>query len=271
MPSDTHREPSSPRRQARLPSNGAVTRGLPISFTIPHWYGFERSVAFEGNDLRTAANWDALRASSEYGFGMPLSVEEWRRLAERNEDLSARAKAILDLVGRWDSLKLISVGVGTGMLEHQIKLNSANLVVRCGDYASTALARLRAYLADEATVEEMDLRYPSWVSDPHEIVLLHRVDMELADPEWMNAFERMAQAGVQHLIIVPCGLLSTMTVLRQGKMLVESLILRRRLMRNGWVRSPRRLVQLFSSWYTISDLVGGDEFEAWGLTLKSSQ
>jgi hypothetical protein len=271
MPSDTPWEPSPPRSQARLPSSGAISRGLPISVTIPHWYGFERNVAFEGHDLRSAANWDALRASSEDGFRMPLSVDEWRRLAEGNEDLAARAKAILDLVARWQSLKLISIGVGTGMLEHQLKLNSADLVVRCGDYASAALAPLRAYLAGEATVEEMDLRQPSWVSDPHEIVLLHRVDMELADLEWMNAFERMAQAGVQHLIIVPCGLLSAMTALRQGKMLVESLILRRRLMRNGWVRSPRRLVHLFSSWYTISDLIGGDQFEAWGLTLKSSQ
>ena len=268
QPGSRH-EPSRVRSGSRL--QRTVTRGLPIRVTIPHWYGFSQNIAFQGHDLRSAVNWDALRASREDGFRMPLSSEEWRRIAEGNPDLSARAKAILELVDRWEAVKLVSLGVGTGMLEHQIKVRSASLILRCGDYASDALAHLRTYLAGEAEVEEMDLRHPSWVSDPNEIILLHRVDMELADWEWMNAFARMAQAGVRHLIIVPCGLLSTLTVLRQLKMLVGGVVFRRRLMRNGWVRSPRRLVQLFSSWYTPSDIINGYRFEVWGLTLNSPQ
>jgi len=150
------------------------------------------------------------------------------------------------------------------MLEYVLKLRAPDVAIRCGEYAPATVQLLQNHFGDRADVRQMDLRESSW-AEPGDLVLLNRVDMELSDKEWRRSFSLLAHGGVTRIIFVPCGLMSPFSLVRQARILTAGVLRRQALTRTGWMRTPRRLISLFSAQYRLSQSIPRDGFEVWGL------
>jgi hypothetical protein len=238
--------------------------------TISHWYGFDRRLALTGDSLQSPESWDALRASDPAGrFGFGASRQEWVGRATSNALLVSQAEQLVALMRDWNARRMVSVGIGTALLEYLIQTAMPDLVLRCGDYAASSVDLLRTMFTECHAVELMDLRDPTWATDPDEVVLLNRVDMEIRDDEWARTFSRLAAMKVRRIIWIPCGLLTPRAAVREIRSVVGALRRRRRLARAGFLRTERRMLHLFSPGYERTVVQPSADLPIWALRLAA--
>ena len=139
------------------------------------------------------------------------------------------------------------------MLEYHIKSIAPDIFLRCGDFASVSLTRLRSLFTECDSIESMDLRDPTWATDPHDVLLLNRVDTELSDTEWANLFRQLHAQQVDRIVFVPGGLLTASLAVREFWGLVAAVGRHHRLARAGYLRSEARMQQLFRDFYVRSE------------------
>jgi hypothetical protein len=237
-----------------------------VKLTVPHWYGFAAGFQTSNAAVLTGDDWDRLReVDSAFGFGR--SREEWVAKARSSSELTERAKAIAILLDGWNTRRLVSPGVGTGLMEFLLKSERPGLVMRCGDWSPESLRLLRERFTECDSIEEIDLRGHGWARDPDEVVLLNRVDMELSDREWRSVFTGLARAQVERVVLVPCGLLTGSMAVAELRGLVVSLGRRRSIARSGYLRTPARMLDLFDGLYERREVLSTGNLPTWGLHL----
>lgn len=249
---------------ARLRSRGGA---LLIRLTLPHWYGFTDGVRVVPAGPLLEEEWVRLREQdSAFGFGS--SRQAWIDAARANSGLVARAKALSRLLVDWGAQRLVAVGAGTGSFEYLLKAVTPDLAIRCGDWGDEPLELLRERFTEAISVERMDLRNATWVRDPNEVVLLNRVDMEMSDKDWQSLFADLARRGVHRIVWIPCGLLTGVSALTELRGILAGLGRRRRLFRAGYLRTPARMIELFSEHYERREVIKRGDFPTWGLHLR---
>jgi hypothetical protein len=116
----------------------------------------------------------------------------------------------------------------------------------------------------------MSFAEPSWVDSTEEVVLLHRVDMELRDNEWRRFFRLLSQHGCEHLILVPCGLLTAWSLARELYKAIRATMRGQVLRRAGFLRTAARMRQLFETDYHVARVVEIGDLPIWALERKQS-
>lgn len=238
-----------------------------IRLTLPHWYGFTDGVRVAQAGPLTEEEWVRLR-ERDTAFGFGSSREEWIAYALSNTAQLERAGALTELLKDWDAQRLVSVGVGTGIFEFLLTTSAPNLRIRCGDLGAESLQLLQQRCTECASIERMDLRQPTWIRDADEIVLLNRVDMEMSDAEWHHLFKELAVRGVRRVVWIPCGLLTGASMLMEIRGVIVGLGMRRHLYRSGYLRTPARMIELFSDHYERREVIMRGDFPTWGLHLN---
>jgi hypothetical protein len=245
-----------------------VSRGriLPeVGLTVTHWYPFTSELNFPDGALASPDAWDALRRTDP-DFGLGGSREEWIRRARSFPKLQRQAAQIVALLRGWGVTRMVSVGVGTAVLEYHIQTLYPELRLRCGDYAPASLEVLRRCFTECHSIELMDLRQPRWIADPErEVVLLNRVDTELTDDEWRSVFAELARQGARRVIWIPCGLLTPHALVHELQTVVLSIARRRPLTRAGYFRTTGRMAQLFRAGYRRTGTYHAGELPIWVL------
>lgn len=235
-----------------------------MRLTVAHHSAFSKNVGLGADGLRSAASWDAVR-TGDPNFGFGSSRDEWVQRATTSVDLSARAAAIVAMLREWNTAKLASVGVGTGMLEYLIKHEAPDVHVRCGDFAPASVALLKDRFVECDWIGLMNLADPSWVESADEVVLLNRVDMEMTDEEWPLFFRELGQRGCRRVILVPCGLLTLWAFGREFWKAIRAATNRKVLRPAGFLRTPSRMRQLFAPDYHVARVVFTGDLPIWVL------
>jgi hypothetical protein len=156
-----------------------------VKLTLRHRFAFARPLS---GGLHSPEAWDALRDGDDI-FGLPTSRAEWKAAASRS-GLERRAASIARVADGLGARRVCSYGVGTGMLEWNLRRVAPHLELACTDFAPLAVARLASHF-DGVPVVEHDLR-----KDPPreaELHLLNRVDTELSDEEWPAVLARFRE------------------------------------------------------------------------------
>jgi hypothetical protein len=237
-----------------------------LRLTVPRRYSFERSLSIDERGLTSPDAWDSLRTAEPNGhFGFGRTREDWENHALASAELDARAMALLSLLRKWRCESLVSVGVGTGMLEYLIKRMAPDIRLRCGDFAPTTVELLQKRFIDCDKIEVMDLTTPDWATNPTEIIILHRVDMELRDDEWKAVFADLRARRSGHVVLVPCGLLTPLAAVREARTIVAAVFRHQALRPAGFLRTSARMRELFSQSYVLSAAVSGGGLPIWGL------
>lgn len=238
-----------------------------IRITMQHRYGFTEGVRVEKAGPLTEEEWVRLR-KRDTAFGFGSSRQEWIAGARSNSAVVDRAQGVAELLRDWDARRLVSVGVGTGIFEFLLKSLTPELRIRSGDWGDESLRLLKERFTEAESVERMDLREPTWVHDPDETVLLNRVDMELEDDEWRHVFEDLAARGSKRIVWIPCGLLTAVSAIVEIRGVLVGLGMRRHLLPSGYLRTPARMMELFTDHYTRREVVKRGDLPAWGLHLR---
>ena len=243
-----------------------MTRGrlLPeFGLTVTHRYPFD--LRFANGALATPDAWDQLRGADP-AFGLGGSREEWLRRAASFAALASQAAQIVALLRGWGVTRMVSVGVGTAILEYHIQTQYPELTLRCGDYAPASLELLRRCFTECRSIEVMDLLDTRWVRDPeNEVVLLNRVDTELTDEQWRRVFSDLHRQRVRRIILIPCGLLTPRALARELQTIVRSALRRRPLTKAGYFRTHARMRQLFSPGFRRTGVYHAGELPIWVL------
>ncbi len=95
----------------------------------------------------------------------------------------------------------------------------------------------------------MDLCTTDGVRNSDEPVIMHRVDTELSDAERQRAFEQVRRRGVERIAWIPRGRLTPATVGTELKLLASAIVRGRRVIRPRYLRSERRMLELFEVFY----------------------
>lgn len=233
--------------------------------TVRHRYPFRSTLEFAGGNLGSPQDWDRLR-EGDPNFGFGGSREAWIQRAESFNSLARQAGEIVRLLHGWGVEKLVSVGVGTAVLEYHIQSLDPALLLRCGDYAPSSLEVLRRFFRECRSIELMDLRRTNWITDPeHEAVLLNRVDTELSDAEWRAVFSELRAKHVRRILLIPCGLLTPAALGREVLTLGRALVRRLPLTNAGYLRTESRLQQLFSPGFVRTEVRPVGDLPIWVL------
>jgi hypothetical protein len=239
-----------------------------IRLTLQHWYGFTAGVRVASDGPLTEEEWVRLR-ERDTAFGFGTSREDWIAGARANSALVERAAAVAELLRNWSSQRLVSVGVGTGVFEFLLKSSAPGLKIRAGDWGDESLQLLQERFKEADSIERMDLREPTWFRDPDETVLLNRVDMELGDVEWSHVFSDLAERGARRIVWIPAGLLTPGSMLTEIRGVLVGLGMRRHLQPAGYLRTPARMMELFSDHYARREVIKRGDLPAWGLHLRA--
>lgn len=227
-----------------------------MRITLRHYYDFGSDQSIVGEDLVASEAWDALRTRTVGPFSIPVTRDEFVRLAAASPEIKERAGA-LDawLEGRGVGT-LASYGVGGASVEWCLyRLRpKRNLILT--DYGPATVERLRA-LFPEADIHHHDLlRDPPLTADLH---LFHRIDTEFTNSQWRAILRGFGSLPVLFVASDLLDLRRVLHELRAGRALK-----RQGATRAGFIRTRAALEALWRPTHT-ADWLRVHDLDAWAL------
>src|SRR3989338_1046209 len=168
------------------------------------YYYFDDKKGELGDSLNRPESWDVLRMREDNGpFSIPNERESWQEICLSNTTLRLRAKDIVKLLKtRFNCIH--SFGVGVACLEFLIKKEDPSFQLKCSDFASRGVERLKEIFVEAAMITHFDMINGDWCEiSPHGICLLHRVDRELNDEQWRTVLKKIKYAGIKNILFIP--------------------------------------------------------------------
>jgi len=203
---------------------------MPFPFTMRHYQIFgETTQNLKHQELLSPESWDALREHHPF-FSISSNREEWLLASEiavtkdgQDTHLKERARDIVALLRERCIDRIFSVGVGGAALEYHLKKLMPEIQLTCSDYSETTVKRLREVFLESDAVIEFDILMGDWNEiqkkyiGEHGLCLMYRLDAGFSDTEWADIFEKMAEAGIAQVLVIPTGTLSLISVFNRKK------------------------------------------------------
>lgn len=175
-----------------------------------HFYNFgnDTQKKIKGRALNEE-NWDILRNDDVDGpFSIEKNIEAYEANCRKEIFYEGVARIIISELNRNESKnKIISLGIGKGILEWHLKNLKPSLWIECTDYAALAIERLKTVFPSMDVGYTFDILngdYGSLGTDS--ILLMFRVSTEFNRNQWHGIFKRMHDSGIKRIIYVPAGL-----------------------------------------------------------------
>lgn len=200
-----------------------VATGLRL--TLRHYYDFGTDRSVVKGDLATPEASDGLRTRTSGAFSIPGTRAEFVQIAKENRDLGVRARAIDAWLEQRGAKVVASYGAGGAALEWRLATLRPDRTLVVTDDGEATIERL-AEAFPEADVRRDDLRQDAPL--PAAVHLFHRIDTELGDDEWREAFGRFQRAEILFVAAGVLGLRGLLADLRNRPVLK-----RRRAMKAG--------------------------------------
>lgn len=226
-----------------------------VRLTVRHSFDFGADRELVGGDLVRPEAWDAVRLRTSGPFALSADRADWEARAEATPNLASRAAAICGWIGSAGARRVASYGAGTAMLELLLHRIEPELQLTITDYAPETVQRLRSVFR-EVEVRHHDLRSDGPLSaDVH---LLHRVDSELSDEEWLGLLGRFRG---ERLLVVATEVADVRRVLLE----LVARVRRPGTTRAGWLRTRGSFERL---WQPTHDARSIRIVDLWGWELE---
>lgn len=193
--------------------------------------------------LKTPEDWDVIRTSiKEKHFNIPkLAPDLTNTLNPIGDYLIDKAKYL--------SVKTIySIGSGTASLELYLKLKS-QLSVIVSDFTDSVI-NLKSYNIFDDCIKLDVLREKISLSDD-ESILMSRLDTEFTDEQLEKIFSNFSDSNVRNVFFIPTQFLSFYTFITEVKVLLISILKRKRRTFCGYYRSKSEFDKILSKYYSV--------------------
>lgn len=168
-----------------------------------HYYYFglqhyEEGMLFNELDVKM---WDKLRCENiKTPFSIERTKEDYETNCKNRIDYYDKAKIICDNI---EAERVVSLGVGTGILEWHMKNLKDDMELVCSDYTEGALKLLQNVTnCSEFKVFDMYADDYRWMVQ-FDYVIMHRLDTEFSFDSWKKIFYKMYHANVKRIIFIP--------------------------------------------------------------------
>lgn len=228
-----------------------------MELTLKYYHYFNDSEKELGGNLNTPGSWDVLRTKEgvQGAYYIPEDRGAWQKICLSNESLKLKARDIVRLIGSKFNA-IYSFGVGAAYLEFLIKKEDSSLQLKCSDFASEGVRRLKKVFVEADEVFSFDMIDGDWsVIDSQGICFFYRVDTVFDDDQWKTVFGKMRSAGIKDILFIPCGMISLRRILYQQVKYAVFKLLGRKMTFSGYIRTKKRFVSLLSEFYEIGDVV----------------
>lgn len=172
---------------------------------VRHYYSFKSSRLV--GDKLCLANWDLLRTRAEDSdFAFEPTQKAYEEACIKRKDCADMALLVAEILSKHDlsSRKLISLGVGKGILEWHLKKLCPDLVLCCSDYAKQGLRRLGEYFPACGATEPFDILNGDYsIFDLRSTLLLNRVSTEFCSRDWRLILRKIHAARLETVVFIP--------------------------------------------------------------------
>ena len=214
-----------------------------------HYYYFgERIQSQMSGDSLNKENWDILRNDDAEGpFSIEKDVEQYEQNNRGAVFYENVAKIILsELQKRNSANKVISLGVGKGILEWHLKNLKPDLTVECTDYTEKAIEQIkRVFIKVDAayTFDMLEGDYSQFDKDA--FIIMFRVSTEFNAKQWTMIFNKMNDSGVKNIIFVPVELCTRKDMVREKYNHMKRIIKHRKDIFCGWLYTEKEIKAFF--------------------------
>jgi hypothetical protein len=223
-----------------------------------------------GDRLDSPGAWDALRSAPNAPvFTVPESREHWLAVCASNDSLASKAELVARFADSLQVSAITSYGVGNACLEYHIHKARPELQLELSDYAPLTVARLRAVFREADSIDVIDLLADDLGPSRESLVLLHRIDTEFTSSQWHGIFERLYDAGVQHILFAPAQLLTVKSAVKEILRRAVYRLVHRPLIAAGWIRTRSVFMAAWKPHYRLVE-EGSDGATTYFLLARTS-
>lgn len=226
---------------------------IPFQLTIKHYH----TPRIKVSDINSIESWDILR-TEDAAFSIPSDRNEWLKAVEgklksKNGDVVKDgisgsfipfSEDFISFVKEKGFKKIVSVGVGVGGLEYQIKKNIPNIYVSCSEYAPKSVEMLKSVFHEADEIKMFDIKDKWEECGEDTLVIMYRVDPHLTDKEWKQLFKTIP---AKHILFTPNAFLTPRLLLRELKKRGKGLF-------SGYVRTKKGYIGLWDKFFKYEEL-----------------
>lgn len=215
-----------------------------------HYYYFGKNLQdkMQGNAL-DMGNWDILRMDEVDGpFSIEKTIESYEANCMKAESYKDIAEIIVCELKNRDRLdrKIVSLGVGKGILEFHLKRICPRLVVECTDYTAGSIEQLKkVFTRMDAgyTFDIIEGDYKTLGVDS--TIIMYRVSTEFNRDQWERVFRRMHEEGISNIIFVPTELATEEDMKKEAERHHNNLSRGITDVFCGWLYSEEEFIEMF--------------------------
>lgn len=213
-----------------------------------HFYSFSEEVIKKMKSHKLDMDgWEALRTDNQRGvFSIERTREDYVKSCESREEYREAAEKIKEIVNAHGWNRMISMGVGKGILEYHIKKLIPEMDIECADYTQSSLELLQQVLTECDDFRVFDMMRDDWSSlKEADAIILYRLSTEFTEDQWIEIFGKMYEAGIQYIIYVPTELLDFQILVKERIHNLINIVRGRKNIFCGWMYSEKKQRQFF--------------------------
>lgn len=218
---------------------------------MKHYFAFDKSISDKFcDDTLNETNWDILRMNEhENAFSLEKDVESYEKNCKNSPKYKHAAEKICSILDsrKLCSQKIISLGVGKGILEWHLKKLRPELVIECTDYTVNAIEQLKKVFVDMDSAYPFDILEGNYAQlDTNAIFLMYRVSTEFSEHDWCQIFTKMQKAKIKHILFVSTGLDNLLDMAKEKLIYILNVLRRRKNIQCGWLYSEKEYIKMFT-------------------------
>lgn len=214
-------------------------------------------------------NWDSLRTDTvESPFTIENTVSDYETNCMNKKDYADIAGLICDYLDKEKASKVVSCGIGKGILEWHIKRLRPQLHMDCTDYTQKALEKLKIVWPDHDKLYPFDMINGDWRElCAYDELILYRVAGEFDFKTWRHIFARMKEGTVRKIIFVPADINNFMDMLHEVSGHIKNVLRGRKDTACGFLYSEKEFFKMWRGCYEVTEVIPYENTKIYCLSL----
>lgn len=225
-----------------------------------HWYYFGEESVSKFQNLSNNSNslnqetWDILRIDD---VSSPFAIENTKKEYESNCLSKTDYIEAAELIGKelnevGGGINIVSLGIGKGILEWNMKRIFPSFKIDCLDYTEKALEKLRKVWNSPDEFYTFDMIKGDWAKlKTYDYVLMYRLSTEFDFKTWRDIFYNMYLAGITKVIYVPTGFDNLKIMMREKLIHFKHKIRGREDTFCGWLYTANEFYKMWDQYYIV--------------------